>query len=40
MTGTNSVSLGKAIQELSPNVNAKAETKKGDEARQSRNQRG
>ena len=28
MTGTNSVSLGKAIQELSPNANAKAESKK------------
>jgi hypothetical protein len=28
MTGTNSVSLGKAIQELNPKVNAKAENKK------------
>jgi len=28
MTGTNSVSLGKAIQELSPNANAKVESKK------------
>jgi len=28
MSGTNSVSLGKAIQELSPNANAKAESKK------------
>jgi len=28
MTGTNAVSLGKAIQELSPNANAKAEGKK------------
>jgi hypothetical protein len=28
MTGTNAVSFGKAIQELSPNANAKAESKK------------
>jgi hypothetical protein len=28
MTGSNSASLGKAIQELSPNANAKEETKK------------
>jgi hypothetical protein len=28
VTGTNAVSLGKAIQELSPNANAKAEPKK------------
>src|SRR5260370_41336555 len=27
VTGTNAVSLGKAIQELSPNANAKAESK-------------
>jgi len=28
MTGTSAVSLGKAIQELSPNANSKAESKK------------
>jgi hypothetical protein len=28
MTGTNAVSLGKAIQELNPNANAKSESKK------------
>jgi len=28
MTGANAVTLGKAIQELSPNTNAKSESKK------------